>query len=98
MAKIDKPLPNVETEIKVPGDEEVLEMEKETIEEQVGPEYVQVTTEEDGSATINFDPEAVKQPGTDRHFDNLAELLPEDVLGKLGSELSGNYMQYKSSR
>ena len=25
------------------------------------------------------------------HFDNLAELLPEDVLGKLGSELAENY-------
>ena len=98
MAKIDKALPNVETEIKVPNDEEILEMEKETIEGPVGPEDVQVTTEEDGSATINFDPEAVNQPGTDSHFDNLAELLPEDILGKLGSELSGNYMQYKSSR
>ena len=43
MAKIDKPLPNVNTEIKIPGDEEVLEMEKETIEEQVGPDDVKVT-------------------------------------------------------
>ena len=98
MADIDKALPNVETEIKVPGDDEVLEMEKETIEEQVGPDDVQVTQEEDGGATINFDPEAVNQPGTNGHFDNLAELLPEDVLGKLGSELAANYMQYKSSR
>ena len=98
MADIDKALPNVETEIKLPGDEEVLEMEKETIEEQVGPDDVQVTQEEDGSATINFDPEAVNQPGTESHFDNLAELLPEEVLGRLGSELAGNYNQYKSSR
>ena len=43
---------------------------------------LQVTQEEDGGATINFDPEAVNQPGTERHFDNLAELLPEDILGK----------------
>jgi hypothetical protein len=98
MADIDKALPNVETEIKVPGDDEVLEMEKETIEEQVGPDDIQVTQEEDGGATINFDPEAVNQPGTNGHFDNLAELLPEEVLGKLGSELAANYMQYKSSR
>jgi hypothetical protein len=35
---------------------------------------------------------------TEAHFDNLAELLPEDVLGKLGSELAANYNQYKSSR
>ena len=98
MAKIDKPLPNVNTEIKIPGDEEVLEMEKETIEEQVGPDDVKVTQEEDGGATINFDPEAVNQPGTESHFDNLAELLPEDTLGKLGSDLTANYNQYKSSR
>ena len=52
MADIDKALPNVETEIKVPGDEEVLEMEKETIEEQVGPDDIEVTQEEDGGATI----------------------------------------------
>ena len=41
MADIDKALPNVETEIKVPGEEEVLEMEKETIDEQVGPDDIQ---------------------------------------------------------
>jgi hypothetical protein len=28
----------------------------------------------------------------------LAELLPENILGKLGSELAANYNQYKSSR
>jgi len=98
MAEIDKALPNVKTEIKVPGEEEIVEATQETIDEQVGPEDITVTREEDGGATINFDPEAVNQPGTDGHFDNLAELLPEEVLGKLGSELAGNYMQYKSSR
>ena len=98
MADIDKALPNVETEIKIPGDEEILEMEKETIEEQVGPDDIKVTQEEDCGATINFDPEAVNQPGTESHFDNLAELLPEDILGKLGSDLTANYNQYKSSR
>ena len=98
MADIDKALPNVKTEIKVPGEEEIVEAQQETIEEQVGPEDVQVTQEEDGGATISFDPEAVNQPGTEGHFDNLAELLPEDTLGRLGSELAANYMQYKSSR
>ena len=98
MAEIDKPLPNVNTEIKVPGEEEIAVASQETINEQVGPDDVQVTQEEDGSATINFDPEAVNQPGTESHFDNLAELLPEDVLGKLGSDLAANYDQYKNSR
>ena len=98
MAEIDKPLPNVNTEIKVPGEEEVAVAQEETISEKVGPDDIEVTQEEDGGATINFDPEAVNQPGGEGHFDNLAELLPEDVLGKLGSELVGNYEQYKSSR
>ncbi len=98
MADIDKALPNVKTEIRVPGEEEVEVAQQETLEEQVGPEDVQVTQEEDGGATINFDPEAVNQPGGESHFDNLAELLPDDVLGRLGSELTENYNQYKSSR
>jgi len=98
MADIDKALPNVETEIKVPGEEEIAVSEQETIEEQVGPEDVEITRDEDGSATVNFDPEAINKPGGEGHFDNLAELLPDDILGKLGSELVGNFDQYKSSR
>ena len=95
---MDKALPNVETEIKLPSEEEVSISEQETQEAQIGPDDVEVTTEEDGSATINFDPSAVNQPGGEGHGDNLAELLPEDVLGKLGSELAENYMTYKSAR
>ena len=51
---------------------------------------IEVTQDEDGGATISFDPEAVNQPGTNAHFDNLADLLPEDVLGRLGSDLYEN--------
>ena len=95
---MDKALPNVETELKTPSDEEVAISEQETAEAQVGPEDIDITQEEDGSATINFDPSAVNQPGGESHGDNLAELLPEDVLGKLGSELAENYQTYKSAR
>ena len=98
MSEIDKSLPNVEQEIKLPSEEEIVEASQENIEEQVGPDDIQITQEEDGGATINFDPEAINQPGTDSHFDNLADLLPEEVLGRLGSELFENYMQYKASR
>ena len=35
MADIDKALPNVETEIKIPSDEQVTEVEQEQVEEQV---------------------------------------------------------------
>ena len=98
MADIDKSLPNVETEINIPGQEEIVEAQQNNIEEQVGPEDVEVTQEEDGGATINFDPEAVNAGGGESHFDNLAELLPDDVLGRLGSDLVANYEQYQSSR
>ena len=98
MSEIDKSLPNVKQEIELPSEEEIVEASQENIEEQVGPEDVQVVQEEDGGATISFDPEAINQPGTNEHFDNLADLLPEEVLGKLGSELYDNYIQYKASR
>ena len=98
MADIDKALPNVETELKIPGEEEIQEERMETVEEQVGPDSIDVTAEEDGGATINFDPEAVNQPGGEGHGDNLAELLDESILGKLGSELAENYSTYKAAR
>ena len=94
MAEIDKGLPNTRTELKVPAPEQEVEIQEQQPEK--GP--VEITPDEDGGATINFDPEAVNQAGGESHFDNLAELLPENVLGKLGSELVGNYEQYKSSR
>ena len=97
MADIDKGLPgNTRTEIKMPSEEEMAEVSvQEEVTEQ-GP--VEVTPEEDGGATINFEPGAINIPGTEGHFDNLAELLPESVLGKLGSELAENYQTYKSAR
>ena len=98
MSEIDKSLPNVEQEIKLPSEEEIVEASQENIEEAQGAQDIQVEQEEDGGATITFDPEAVNQPGTNEHFDNLADLLPEDVLGKLGSNLYENYIQYKASR
>jgi protein-tyrosine phosphatase len=97
MAEIDKSLPGeVRTEIKVPGEEVTEQVD---IEEQVtekGP--VEVIPEEDGGATIDFEPSAVNVPGTESHFDNLADILPEDILEPLGSELKQNYMDYKMSR
>ena len=98
MAEIDKALPNGETEIKIPGEDESVEAQQDNSEEQVGPDDIEVTQEEDGGATINFDPEAVNAGGGESHFDNLAELLPDDVLGKLGSDLAANDNQYKNSR
>ena len=66
MADIDKGLPNTRTEVKVPGEEVEI---KEEIKEQ---QPVEVTPEEDGGATIDFEPGAINIPGTEKHFDNLA--------------------------
>ena len=91
MADIDKGLPNTRTQIKVPGEEVEV---KEEIKEQ---QPIEVTPE-DGGATIDFEPGAVNIPGTESHFDNLADLLPADILEPLGSDLKNNYMDYKMSR
>ena len=93
MADIDKSLPNnVRTEVEIPAEEVV---EQEEIVEQ-GP--VEVTPEEDGGATLNFEPGAINVPGTENHFDNLADILPDDILEPLGNEMVQNYMDYKRSR
>ena len=92
MADIDKGLPNTRTQIRVPGEE--VEVKEEIKEKQP----IEVTPEEDGGATIDFEPGAVNIPGTESHFDNLADILPADILEPLGSELKNNYMDYKMSR
>jgi len=92
MADIDKGLPNTRTQIKVPGEEVEI---KEEIKEQ---QPVEVVPEEDGGATIDFEPGSINIPGTESHFDNLADILPADVLDPLGSELKNNYIDYKMSR
>jgi len=98
MAEIDKALPNVEQTIKTPSEEELQVAVEQNVQEQVGPEDVKIEEQEDGSVEINFDPEAVNQPGGEGHFDNLADLLPDEILGRLGSEMYENYENYKTSR
>ena len=96
MADIDKSLPNVKTSITVDPEEEIEISEQKEIE--LSEEPVEVNPQEDGSVEINFDPSKVNIEGTPSHFDNLAELLPEDITDPIGSELVENYMDYKSSR
>ena len=93
MAEIDKSLPNqVRTEVEVPSEE--VDVKEEVVEKLP----VEVTPEEDGGATIDFEPGAINIPGTENHFDNLADILPEDILDPLGNEMVQNYMDYKTSR
>ena len=94
MAEIDKGLPNTRTELKVPAPEQEVDVTEQ--QEQKGP--VEVTPDEDGGATIDFEPSSINQASSQSHFDNLADILPEDVLDPIGSELRSNYMDYKMSR
>ena len=98
MAEIDKGLPNTRTKIDIPSEEEMTEevSVQEEEAEQKGP--VEVIPEEDGGATIDFEPGAINIPGTENHFDNLADILPDDILDPIGNEMVQNYMDYKSSR
>ena len=97
MAEIDKGLPNTRTKLEIPSDEELQEVAvQEEEKDPKGP--VEVVPEEDGGATIDFEPGAINIPGTENHFDNLADILPDDVLEPIGNEMVQNYMDYKTSR
>ncbi len=96
MADIDKSLPNVKTSITVDPQEEIEIAEQKEIE--ASEEPIEINPQEDGSVEIDFDPSKVNIEGQQGHFDNLAELLPDDILDPIGSELVENYMDYKSSR
>ena len=100
MAEIDKALPNEpRKEFNVPGEEQVQEQVVEEIAaEQQSPDDVEVIENEDGSVDINLDPEAATPEGGDEHYANLADFLPDDVLGALGSDLNQKYMDYSMSR
>ena len=94
--RIDKSLPNTLVDEKLPGEEVIEEVD---IAEELGKKPIEVTPEEDGGATVDFDPQAnPKIPGTEEHFDNLGDLLPNEILDPVGNKLTGDYMDYKMSR
>ena len=90
MADIDKALPNEpRKEITLPGEEEFTEQIIEEVEKvQQSPDDVELTENEDGSVDINLDPEAATPEGGDEHYANLADFLPDEVLGELSSDLN----------
>ena len=97
MATIDKSLPNTKTEIEIPGEEVIVEQQEKLVETEEGKE-TDITIEEDGSATVNFDPKAVTPEGGEDHFENLAEFLDDNVLDPLASALTAydQYNKYKN--
>ena len=91
---IDKALPNVEQTIKVPGEEEIAVAETEVTEDEYLPDDVEVTQTEDGGAEINFEPGAINKLAQIPIL--IADLLPDDVLGRLASTLYENYCSTNS--
>jgi len=99
MADIDKSLPNeVRKTIEIEGPEKEVEITEEIEESIPSQGDTEITPTDDGGVEVNFEPGAFSQPQGEGHFDNLAELLPEEILGPLGSTLNQNYMDYKTSR
>ena len=94
MAEIDKSLPNVADKL-TPGELEVEQIAQSVEETPAGP--TEVTENEDGSVDINFDPTKNLSAGTEFGA-NLAEVVDEQVLGRLGSELYQDTQSYKDSR
>jgi len=99
MADIDKALPNevrqtIEIENPAASAVEILETEL----EKPSIESTEITPTPDGGVEINFEPGAFNAPNSENHFSNLAELLPDNILAPLGSELYDNFIEYKESR
>ena len=98
MAEIDKGLPNVKTKLDIPSEEELQEVAVQEQEAQEERKPIEVIPEDDGGVTLDFEPGSINVPGTESHFDNLADLLPDDVLEPIGNDMVQNYMDYKASR
>jgi hypothetical protein len=94
MAEIDKSLPNVADQL-TPGELEVEQIAQSVEETPAGP--TEVIENEDGSVDIDFDPKKTALGAT--QFDsNLAEVIDENDLNVLGTELYQNFEDYKNSR
>ena len=96
MAEIDKSLPNTKTTIEIPGQTEIEQTIQEETQSTNSP--VEIKMDEDGGAEISFDPSAAAPQGGEDHYANLSEFLDESILVEIGSELEGQYKDYRSSR
>jgi hypothetical protein len=94
MAEIDKSLPNVADKL-TPGELEIEQIAQSVEETPAGP--TELTENEDGSVDINFNPKKNLSAGTEFGA-NLAEVIDEQDLGRLGSELYQDTQSYKDSR
>ena len=98
MADVDKTLNNVETTINIDPEELTQELQEEQQEQAEQGPPVDLVENEDGSVDINYDPKVAATDQGQSHFDNIADFLEDDILGRLSNDLMGNYQDYKMSR
>ena len=98
--KIQQDYPNVDKAIYPnPRDAFAIEEQGQTIEfpeEQQSEDGPQVITEDDGGATIDYNPQARAQEGD--FESNISEFLEDDILDKISSDLRKNFEDDKNSR
>ncbi len=58
---------------------------------------IEISTEDDGGVTVDFDPEDMRGEGGD-FYANLAEEMPDRELSRIGNDLSGEFDANRSSR
>ena len=95
MAKTEDALPNEIVKDEIFQEKEVLLPNNEEV---TTTEDVNVTMDEDGGAEVNFDPNAPGRMQTNEHFSNLAEVMDDQYLAELGTNLFDKYTEYKESR
>ena len=98
MAEIDKGLPNVRRSVTIPAQEELTEVTTAVQETAPSVEKTEITENEDGSVDVDFEPGVMSPEGSNDHYANLADLLPDSILDPIGSELFANYTDYRASR
>jgi len=93
MAEIEKPIPTIINPLTSEQETDLVISETEVMP--TSP--TEVTENDDGSVDINFDPTKDLSAGIEFNS-NLAEVVDEQDLGTLGSELYQDYQDYKNSR
>ena len=58
---------------------------------------IEITSDEDGGVTVDFEPSDVRGESDDFYM-NLAEEIPDRELGRISSDLLGEYDSNKASR
>ena len=97
MADIDDALPNNPQSDSQFVEQEVFTKEPDSEIESEPTDEVEIVETEDGGAEISFEPNAQEGLESLNHFDNLAEIINDNELDSLASELYDKYTEYKES-